>query len=85
MRKILSAIFALCAAAILAAVPVSAQQNVLILATTTSTQDSGLLDVLVPLFEKESGYRGQDHLRRLRPGHEDGGKGGSRRAAGALP
>lgn len=29
----------------------------LILATTTSTQDSGLLDVLVPLFEKESGYK----------------------------
>jgi tungstate transport system substrate-binding protein len=28
----------------------------LILATTTSTQDSGLLDVLVPLFEAESGY-----------------------------
>jgi tungstate transport system substrate-binding protein len=27
----------------------------LILATTTSTQDSGLLDVLVPRFEKESG------------------------------
>jgi tungstate transport system substrate-binding protein len=29
----------------------------LILATTTSTQDSGLLDVLVPLFEKQSGYQ----------------------------
>jgi tungstate transport system substrate-binding protein len=28
----------------------------LILATTTSTQDSGLLDVLVPMFEAESGY-----------------------------
>jgi len=28
----------------------------LILATTTSTQDSGLLDVLVPLFEEEYGY-----------------------------
>lgn len=28
----------------------------LILATTTSTQDSGLLDVLVPLFERKSGY-----------------------------
>ena len=28
----------------------------LILATTTSTQDSGLLDVLVPKFEKETGY-----------------------------
>ena len=29
----------------------------LILATTTSTQDSGLLDVLVPLFEQETGYK----------------------------
>lgn len=28
----------------------------LILATTTSTQDSGLLDELVPLFQEESGY-----------------------------
>src|SRR6266508_3442215 len=28
----------------------------LILATTTSTQDSGLLDILIPLFEAESGY-----------------------------
>jgi len=28
----------------------------LILATTTSTQDSGLLDVLIPLFEKQTGY-----------------------------
>jgi len=28
-----------------------------ILATTTSTQDSGLLDVLVPLFEKENGIQ----------------------------
>lgn len=27
-----------------------------ILSTTTSTQDSGLLDVLVPVFEKQSGY-----------------------------
>lgn len=28
-----------------------------ILATTTSTVDSGLLDVLIPVFEKQSGYR----------------------------
>ncbi|MBC7340785.1 MAG: substrate-binding domain-containing protein, partial [Firmicutes bacterium] len=28
-----------------------------ILATTTSTQDSGLLDVLVPQFEKKTGYQ----------------------------
>ena len=32
-----------------------AQKN-LILATTTSTQDTGLLDVLNPLFEKKTGY-----------------------------
>ncbi len=31
------------------------QKNI-ILATTTSTQDSGLLDVLIPMFEKETGY-----------------------------
>lgn len=31
------------------------EKNV-ILATTTSTQDSGLLDVLIPLFEKKTGY-----------------------------
>lgn len=29
----------------------------IILATTTSTQDSGLLDLLIPLFEKQSGYQ----------------------------
>lgn len=29
----------------------------LILATTTSTQDSGLLDVLIPEFEKQTGYK----------------------------
>ena len=31
------------------------QSNVIILSTKTSTQDSGLLDVLVPMFEKQSG------------------------------
>jgi tungstate transport system substrate-binding protein len=30
--------------------------KVVILSTTTSTQDSGLLDVLVPLFERQTGY-----------------------------
>jgi tungstate transport system substrate-binding protein len=29
----------------------------IILATTTSTVDSGLLDALIPLFEKQTGYR----------------------------
>ena len=32
------------------------KQKNLILATTTSTQDTGLLDVLIPIFEKETGY-----------------------------
>src|SRR5271157_6583549 len=36
--------------------PASAQQKNIILATTTSTQDTGLLDVLIPIFEKETGY-----------------------------
>ena len=31
-------------------------QRTVILSTTTSTQDSGLLDVLIPLFEKQTGY-----------------------------
>src|SRR5271157_1691520 len=35
--------------------PTPANPN-LILATTTSTQDSGLLDVIIPLFEQERGY-----------------------------
>lgn len=35
---------------------VFAQQKNVILATTTSTQDSGLLDVLIPVFEKKTGY-----------------------------
>src|SRR5215510_13511747 len=42
-----------------AAVPSATAPSVnknLVLATTTSTQDSGLLDVLIPLFEQQSGY-----------------------------
>ena len=42
---------------LLSAVSAWAASKTVILATTTSTQDSGLLDVLVPLFEKESGYQ----------------------------
>jgi tungstate transport system substrate-binding protein len=34
----------------------AAQRSPVILSTTTSTQDSGLLDVLVPLFERQTGY-----------------------------
>ncbi len=47
-----------CAALAAGSIPVAhaqAQGRSIILATTTSTQDSGLLDTLVPLFEKSSG------------------------------
>ncbi|MGH7855244.1 MAG: substrate-binding domain-containing protein [Candidatus Binatia bacterium] len=60
MRKLglLSCLFALIAAFSFgsAANGADAGKRNVILSTTTSTQDSGLLDVLVPLFEKQSGY-----------------------------
>ena len=34
----------------------SGQSKAVILSTTTSTQDSGLLDLLVPMFERTTGY-----------------------------
>lgn len=40
-----------------AAAPSKPANPDVILATTTSTQDSGLLDVLVPQFEKKTGYK----------------------------
>ncbi|TWJ19813.1 substrate-binding domain-containing protein [Geobacter argillaceus] len=56
-RNIVSFLTALVAlVCVTVAQPAAAAQKNLILATTTSTQDSGLLDVLIPLFEKESGY-----------------------------
>jgi tungstate transport system substrate-binding protein len=54
---ILRALLVLVAA--LAQVPPARAQappTTVILSTTTSTQDSGLLDVLVPMFERKSGY-----------------------------
>ena len=42
------------------------RQGQMILATTTSTQDSGLLDELVPGFEDESGLLGEDDRGRFR-------------------
>ena len=55
MRRLILTLVALVvlAPAALAQVPAS---TTVILSTTTSTQDSGLLDVLVPLFEKQTGY-----------------------------
>jgi tungstate transport system substrate-binding protein len=41
---------------ITADVQAAPKQKNIILATTTSTQDTGLLDVLIPMFEKKTGY-----------------------------
>ncbi len=43
------------------ALPASTAKKPVILATTTSTMDTGLLDVLIPLFEKETGYTVKPH------------------------
>jgi tungstate transport system substrate-binding protein len=40
---------------VLAMVPALAAPRPIILATTTSTQDSGLLDVLIPMFQRQTG------------------------------
>jgi tungstate transport system substrate-binding protein len=46
------------AALALAAVPAAAQRNAeILLATTTSMQDTGLLDSLLPMFTRETGIR----------------------------
>ncbi len=52
----LSAAAALAACALALPAAADPQTKTVILATTTSTQDSGLLDVLVPAFEKRTGY-----------------------------
>jgi tungstate transport system substrate-binding protein len=54
MKKLLSILLliTLCSISSTQAAP-----KTVILATTTSTQDSGLLDLLIPAFEKESGYQ----------------------------
>ncbi len=54
MKRIITVLFLL--ALLISACSSKPANPNLILATTTSTQDSGLLDALVPLFEEESGY-----------------------------
>ncbi|HIJ81218.1 MAG TPA: solute-binding protein [Desulfuromonadales bacterium] len=58
-RKTLTRITALAAILVILAwgAAAFAAPKTVILATTTSTQDSGLLDILVPAFEKESGFK----------------------------
>jgi tungstate transport system substrate-binding protein len=54
-----SGIFLLLIVALLEIVPhgyAAPKQRNIVLATTTSTQDTGLLDVLIPIFQNETGY-----------------------------
>lgn len=46
-----------CTGALIVACLGAAQQREILLATTTSTRDSGLLDSLLPVFERQSGYK----------------------------
>ncbi|MEW6240506.1 MAG: substrate-binding domain-containing protein [Chloroflexota bacterium] len=55
MKRILTVLFLL-TLLVSACAPAAPKNPNLILATTTSTQDSGLLDVLVPIFEEQAGY-----------------------------
>ncbi len=52
---IVALLFAFGSSNVLTANAAPKQRN-LILATTTSTQDTGLLDTLIPMFEKQTGY-----------------------------
>ena len=56
MRRLSVVFFLLVLVLAPAALAQAPGSRTVILSTTTSTQDSGLLDVLVPLFEKQTGY-----------------------------
>jgi tungstate transport system substrate-binding protein len=57
LQLVVSFLLTACGTAASTEAPIATPSNPsLILATTTSTQDSGLLDVLVPLFEEQTGY-----------------------------
>src|SRR5437667_523758 len=55
-RRRVAALLSLLIVGVLVPLSGEAQRSPVILSTTTSTQDSGLLDVLVPMFERQTGY-----------------------------
>jgi len=57
MNKITGILLIIYSAVFFLLIPAYAKEKDIIFATTTSTQDTGLLDVLIPVFEKKSGYR----------------------------
>lgn len=59
LRRTVVALAALTIALVMLTPGCAPQNKNLILATTTSTQDTGLLDTLIPLFEQKTGYKVQ--------------------------
>ncbi|MCK5516915.1 MAG: substrate-binding domain-containing protein [Desulfobulbaceae bacterium] len=57
MQRLLISLFILTSLICFALPTLAASEQILKMATTTSTQASGLLDVLLPVFEQESGIR----------------------------
>jgi tungstate transport system substrate-binding protein len=55
MRRVLRAHTVGLLALLLAGYQLAAQEHEIVLATTTSTQDTGLLDSLLPMFQRETG------------------------------
>ena len=55
MRRALRAFHVGLLTLLLAGSGLQAQQHEIVLATTTSTQDTGLLDSLLPMFQQETG------------------------------
>lgn len=56
-RKLLTAVIALAGALTLAQTPAHAQDKFITVASTTSTQNSGLYEYLLPMFEKKTGIQ----------------------------
>lgn len=52
----MSILLCLALACLAGAVPSGAEQKNIILATTTSTVDTGLFDLIIPIFEKKTGF-----------------------------
>ncbi|HNW29333.1 MAG TPA: substrate-binding domain-containing protein [Spirochaetota bacterium] len=57
MYNLTACLLSVFASLLLVIIPADARQKDIIFATTTSTQDTGLLDELIPVFEKKSGFR----------------------------
>jgi tungstate transport system substrate-binding protein len=57
MERLTVCFLSILAAAFITVIPANAKQKDIIFATTTSTQDTGLLDMLIPVFEKKSGFK----------------------------